>query len=45
MVFRGISFLLVLLLVLMDVVSKLVVEALELTGVAGSPIAENVDDP
>jgi hypothetical protein len=45
MVFRGISFLLVLLLVLMDVVSKLVVEAFELTGVAGSPSAENVDDP
>lgn len=36
---------LVLLLVLMDVISKLVVEAFELTGVAGSPSAENVDDP
>ena len=42
---RGISFLLVLLLVLIDVVSKLVVEAFELIGVAGSPNAENVDDP
>lgn len=42
---RGISILLDWLLVLIEVVSKLVVEAFELTGVAGSPSDENVDEP